>query len=51
MLKHISDNGLWFPIGLGVGFSLMVLWNFFFIYTAIQTAPEVREDYTNALQR
>lgn len=46
-----TERGLWFPTGIAVAFGLMVLWNFFFVYTALSTAPEVRADYDNAVHR
>lgn len=49
--RSFTERGLWFPLGLGIAFGLMVLWNLVFIYVAIQTAPEVDPSYTHALER
>ncbi|MCA9571326.1 MAG: hypothetical protein KC656_25980 [Myxococcales bacterium] len=51
MIKRFYESGLWFPIGIAVGLGVMVLWNVFFIYMAISTAPDVRTDYTHAIER
>ncbi|MFK7928545.1 MAG: hypothetical protein AB8H79_10170 [Myxococcota bacterium] len=50
-LREFGERGLWFPTGIVVGLSIMVLWNFFFIYTAINAAPIVDPSYTRALER
>ncbi|MFT6146536.1 MAG: hypothetical protein ACJATT_003300 [Myxococcota bacterium] len=49
--KSFTERGLWFPLGIGVTFSIMVLWNFFFIYQAVQSAPIVDDAYTHAIER
>ena len=41
----------WFPIGIGIGLTIVVLWNMVFIAVAISTAPEVNPAYTHALER
>jgi hypothetical protein len=51
MLTDFKERGLLFPTGIAVCFGLMVLWNFFFVYMALQSAPDVRADYTHALER
>lgn len=49
--RSFTERGLWFPLGIAVAFGLMVCWNFFFIYTAIRTAPDVNPAYTHAIER
>ena len=49
--RSFTERGLWFPLGIGLAFGLMVLWNFFFIYQAIQAAPIVDPSYTHAIER
>ncbi len=49
--KSFTERGLWFPLGIGVAFGIMVLWNFFFIYQAVQSAPIVDPAYTTAIER
>ena len=50
-MSSFTERGLWFPTMLAAGLALMVLWNIFFAYMAIRTAPEVRADYTHARHR
>jgi hypothetical protein len=50
-VRSFTDRGLWFPLGIGVAFGIMVLWNFFFIYQAVQAAPTVDPAYTHAIER
>ncbi|MCB9675298.1 MAG: hypothetical protein H6737_09290 [Alphaproteobacteria bacterium] len=49
--KSFTERGLWFPLGIAVGLGLMVLWNIFFVYQAIATAPDVDPGYTHAKER
>lgn len=49
--KSFTERGLWFPLGIAVAFGIMVLWNFFFIYQAVQAAPIVDPGYTHAIER
>ena len=49
--QTFTEKGLWFPLGIAVGLGLMVLWNGFFIYQAIHTAPVVDPGYTHAVRR
>lgn len=49
--KSFTERGLWFPLGIAVAFGIMVLWNFFFIYQAVQSAPIVDPGYTHAIER
>lgn len=51
MMNDFTERGLWFPTMIAVGLAVMVLWNFFFVYMALDTAPEVRADYTHAIER
>lgn len=51
MIRRYYESGLWFPAMLATGLGIMVLWNMFFIYTALDNAPEVRADYTEAHER
>ena len=50
-LKEFGEKGLWYPTGIAIGLGLMVLWNVFFIYTAVNAAPEVDPSYTHAMER
>lgn len=51
LLQDFTERGLWFPTMLALGLATMVLWNIFFVYKALETAPEVRSDYTHAIER
>ena len=46
-----AERGLWFPVGIAVGFGVMVLWNMFFVYQALSSAPDVDPGYVHALER
>lgn len=50
-MNDFRERGLFFPLGIALGLGVMVLWNVFFVYTAIATAPEVDVDYTHAIER
>ena len=49
--RSFTERGLWFPLGIAAGLGIMVLWNVFFIYQAVQAAPEVDDGYTSAIER
>lgn len=49
--RSFTERGLWFPLGIAAGLGIMVLWNAFFIYQAVQAAPEVDDAYTRAIER
>lgn len=49
--NDFRERGLMFPLGIALGLGLMVVWNMFFIYMAVSTAPDVRADYTAARER
>lgn len=51
MMREFTEKGLWFPTMIALGLGVMVLWNLFFVYMALETAPEVRSDYTHAIER
>ncbi len=51
MIRRFIESGRWFPMGIALGLGVMVLWNVFFIYMALQNAPDVRADYTHATER
>ena len=40
-----------FPAGIALAFGLMVAWNFFFVWTALATAPDVDARYIEAIER
>ena len=50
-MTSFIERGLHYPLGIAIGLGGMVLWNVFFVYTAIQTAPEVNDEYTHAIER
>lgn len=50
-IQDFRERGLSFPLGIAIGLSVMVLWNLFYVYQAISTAPEVDADYLHAPRR
>lgn len=50
-MRTFVERGLHYPLGIAIGLGGMVLWNVFFVYTAIATAPDVSADYTHAVER
>ncbi len=49
--REFRDRGLFFPAGIAAGLGLMVVWNMFFIYQAVSSAPDVDPTYTHAKSR
>ncbi len=49
--SEFTERGLHYPWGIGIGLSVMVMWNLFFIRTALQTAPDVEQDYVHSSRR
>jgi hypothetical protein len=49
--REFTERGLHYPWGIAVGLSIMVAWNVFFIYQALDSAPEVEQDYVHSTRR
>jgi len=49
--RGFFERGLHFPLGIAIGLGIMVLWNVFFVYKAVSSAPEVDIGYTHAIER
>lgn len=50
-IRRFFDRGLGYPLGIALGLGTVLVWNAFFLYKAIQTAPEVDPAYTHAIER
>jgi hypothetical protein len=49
--RTFTERGLWFPLGIALGLGLMVCWNIFFVYQAVQSAPDVDPTYLHTEKR
>jgi len=48
---EFTERGLHYPWGIGLGLAIMVGWNIYFISQALQSAPEVDQDYVHSSRR